>query len=161
MDYGAVKARVEDFDARHGANVLRDQWIFFEDGATREVNPVGALLEPPSDPRELAQNKLRYHTILLTRATNEFEERKRYYLMAAKANLNQRYSNPPLAVPDTAAAELGQLRDRVMVHKKNHDEALAEVERTKPSRLRAMETQSAINREQNQKLISRLQGIEV
>jgi hypothetical protein len=161
MDYGAINQRLAEFDARHGANVCEEAWILFEDGAVREGNPMGPLMEPPSDPHQLAKRKERYHAVLLRRAVSAFEDRKRYYARAAKANLNQQWCAPVPVDAEAAAAELKALQAVVETCKRNHDQARAEVEKTVPASLKIRKEQDAANRKANETLLDRLKTIEV
>ena len=72
-----VKQRVEQFDAKHGASVYTDGWVWFEDGAKREGNPMGPLLEQPANPVQRRQNIVRYYEILLDRKMREFDKLKK------------------------------------------------------------------------------------
>jgi hypothetical protein len=78
MDYdsGSVKHRVTTFDTKHGGreNSVQSEggWIYYKDGAKRETEPLGALVEPPTDPYELAVAKLNYARTVLKRANDEF-----------------------------------------------------------------------------------------
>ncbi len=80
MDDLTPKQRIDAFEARHGGkenSIYDGVWIYFEDGARREGNPLGALCEPPTDPRQLQKNIVRYHTFLLDRHIRAFDDRKR------------------------------------------------------------------------------------
>ncbi len=161
IDYGAVKQRLAEFDARHGASVAEDGWILFEDGAVRESDPMGVLMAPPSKPWDLTRRVLHYQQVILNRAVAAFEERRSYYVRAATANLNQQFCAPAPTDPELAAAELKQLQRAVRAAKRKYDAALAAVEAAKPPRLRELEATNAANRKANEALLTSLNGIEV
>lgn len=86
---GTPKQRVAKFDAMHGASIYDGVWLYFEDGARREGDPLGALCEPPTDPRQLQKNIVRYHTFLLNRHIRAFDDRKRELVADPGAYHNQ------------------------------------------------------------------------
>src|SRR5437867_3730608 len=80
LDTGSVKQRIQSFDQRHGGREASVQssggWIYYRDGAKREAQPLGALVDPPTDSYELAQAVLNYYQASLARATTQFHELK-------------------------------------------------------------------------------------
>jgi hypothetical protein len=76
FDSGSVKHRVTTFDTKHGGreNSVQSEggWIYYKDGAKRETEPLGALVEPPTDGYELAVAKLNYARTVLKRGNDEF-----------------------------------------------------------------------------------------
>lgn len=80
MDDLTPKQRIDAFEARHGGkenSIYDGVWIYYADGARREGNPLGALCEPPTDPRQLQKHIVRYHRFLLDRHIRVFDDRKR------------------------------------------------------------------------------------
>lgn len=79
MDYGrSPQERIENFDKLHGGDeaISDGTWVYFPDGAVREVNTMGALCEPPENPRERHKKIVYYHTILAKRALLTFDDFK-------------------------------------------------------------------------------------
>ncbi len=161
MDQGGIKRRVAEFDAQHGASVAEDGWILFEDGAAREANPMGALVDPPTKPWELAKRVLHYRDVCLKQAVAEFSQRKTYLLKAAAHNLKERLCGPPPADIAEAEAGLKQMQAKVRKCQKAYDAALKAVEDARPERLRQFLERDATNRSANQALIDRIDKIEV
>src|SRR5512138_2588896 len=54
--------------ARHG------NWVYYADGAVRELGPLGAMMDPPSDAYERCQNIVIFHQAKLTNAVQDFED---------------------------------------------------------------------------------------
>jgi hypothetical protein len=69
-----VMNRVDQFDTKHGEFVNENGWLYFEDGAGRDSNPLGALMEPPKNPKELARLQVIYWEIKLQRADTEIAD---------------------------------------------------------------------------------------
>jgi len=160
IDYGGAKQRVAKFDAKHGENVDIDGWILFEDGARRELHPLGALIEPSSNPNDLAKAIFHYWSVKLKRAVNEFEQRKRHYKNSSKVALNMAFAGSA-PDPDVVEAELTALRDAVRRIQEKYEEAKNDVDRTTPSRIKELNERAAQNRERHQAILSRLSTLEV
>lgn len=71
-----VMTRVREFDRLHGTPAQLNDWLYFPDGATREVNPQGALIDPPQNDFERLQNVYRYHQARLAEAVRQFTNLK-------------------------------------------------------------------------------------
>lgn len=81
MEYGnTVTERIANFERIHGASVYDGVWLYFEDGARREGNPLGPLMEPPDNPQARQQNIVFYHKLALEHATDEFDALKKQLL---------------------------------------------------------------------------------
>jgi len=160
-DYGSIKSRLEDFDARHGENIYHDGWILFANGARREGNALGLLAEPPDHPLPLAQCKLRYHEIVLQCAVDEFTRRKNEMVRAARRGLNgPNCEQAPVDIPQ-ATAVLQQLKAVVTAAKKRRDAALADVEAATPVSVKERARRLAELRAQNEVLLTSINQIEV
>jgi hypothetical protein len=73
----SVLTRVQAFDAEHGDHVTHANWVFFIDGAMREAEPSGPLIDPPvADPYKLWDNITRYREVKLSRAVRVFDDLK-------------------------------------------------------------------------------------
>ncbi len=160
IDYGGINQRIAAFDAQHGDSVHEEGWILFADGAAREANPMGPLLEPPRDDWPRLKRILHYHEILLQRAVNAFNEQRHNLTLLAKNNLNLQNCGPAPNIAE-ATSELKQLQKQVKAHRKAYAAALAAVEAAKPARLKELEEQNASNRAANEALLEALKGIEV
>lgn len=73
---GTANQRAAVFDKMHGGleNAVHDAtWNYYADGAVREINPAGVLMEPPENPRE-RQNKIVYfHKLRVAKAVRRFD----------------------------------------------------------------------------------------
>src|SRR5688572_23839304 len=97
--------KIQEFDRRHGGESYADgnAFRYYADGATREVNPLGALVEPPSPSTPegewiLESNKLLFAKLKLQAAVNEFEQE------------NERLCHWVPSNPDAALANLKRLQ---------------------------------------------------
>jgi hypothetical protein len=81
-DHLGVRGRIQEFHERHGGECYPDGgYYWYANGAHREVNPLGALIEPAetSNDRgkyELAEAKLNFHKAKLNAAVREFQDLK-------------------------------------------------------------------------------------
>lgn len=78
MDYGRdPKTRIECFEKIHGPDfACGEAFIYYQDGARREHNPLGAFNEPPEDPRKLYHNICHFYQLKLDQAVSQFDELK-------------------------------------------------------------------------------------
>ena len=119
LDVGGVNARIADFDKRHGANVFAEGWIRFEDGAVREADPLGLMMEPPADPYERARRQAHYRKIVCERAVRAFDQAKQQAASMAHANLNSEMCGPAPMV-ESVVTELKALQSRARDRQKRH-----------------------------------------
>ncbi len=161
IDFDQVNSRVAAFNKRHGASVAYGEWILFEDGARREQNPLGALIEPPDIPWDRAKRIAQYHAIILDAAVKAFDRKRRYYMECAQGSLNQPFCPPAAVDAAVAGAELRTLQAKVKEAKAAHDKATAAVEAAKPAYFREREQDNAANRAANQALMEQLSKITV
>jgi hypothetical protein len=83
MDQFGAAAKIADFDKRNGGNsVLYRNWIYYENGANRDMWPLGILLEPPADEYERLRNILRYHEGRQVEAVRQFDNFKEELMMS-------------------------------------------------------------------------------
>jgi hypothetical protein len=76
-DHFSVRGRIANFDKRNGGNpVYFNQWYLYANGARRESEPLGALIEPPDDEYLLAKNILQYHEARHAVAVRQFDNLK-------------------------------------------------------------------------------------
>jgi hypothetical protein len=161
VDYEGVKARIAAFDARHGACIEDAGWLVFEDGALRELNPLGPLMEPPKDAQALARRKFHYCGLRLREAVARFDDRKERFAQEAKVSLSLRTCGPPSATPEGVETVLAALQDTVRKCQQAHEAAKAALEATKPEHVKDREKQLAANREQHQDVLSRIAKFQV
>lgn len=121
-DQFGVKARIEAFDKRNGGHaVLRGEWFYYSNGAIRERDLLGALIDPPEDEFQRLTNILHFHEARHAEAVRAFDNWQERLLMSGE--------------PDRDALdELRRLRD--VVGERNEDvnqakAALAGTERSK------------------------------
>lgn len=69
-----VSQNVRAFDTKHGKNSVLNGWIYFEDGAVRENDLLGRLIDPPEDEYEKLKNIIHYHRGRLAKAVSEFDQ---------------------------------------------------------------------------------------
>jgi|GEM_PF-2969268 len=66
------------FDAEHGPDFEQDAgWMYYPDGARRELNPLGAYMQPPAKEVERCSLVVYYHELGVARLVREFDEAKR------------------------------------------------------------------------------------
>lgn len=160
LDTGGVNARIAAFDKSHGASVYHDGWIRFVDGAYREANPLGLMVDPPTEPYELAKRKSHYHKIVFERAVRAFDQAKNNLRMMAQNNLASHICGPA-PMTEQATADLKRLQQAAKAAKVNHDKAVAAVEASKPAYMRANEQTQLENQQRNRELLSRINEIEL
>lgn len=78
----SVVGRIRAFDQRNGGNpVDHNQWLYYANGAKREFEPYGALIDPPADEYQRFTNVLRYHEGRLAKAMHSFQNLREQLLM--------------------------------------------------------------------------------
>lgn len=78
------KQMAAKFEKEHGPGAEHDgSWVYYPDGARREVNPVGAYMVPPHDPAERCRIQAYYHRIIVTRLVAAFDDKKQLYTQNA------------------------------------------------------------------------------
>ena len=135
---------IRDFHKRHGADQINvDGWLLWPNGAMREANAYGALIDPPADPWECAKKVLWYWTCRLKRAVADFDAAKANLRAVAAARMRDG-GDPPdadqLKNLKALKAEVERVRAQ---HAKAHDAERAAI----PADIRAHWAQ----REKNQK----------
>ena len=160
MDMGSVNYRLATFDKLHGASVYDEGWIRFEDGACREADPMGVMMDPPAHPFDLAKRKARYHKVVFERAMRAFDNAKQNLRDIAGMNLNSPVCGPAPAIED-AIGNLKALQAVALAAKEKHDKALAGVEAARPDRDRVNELMNQQNQERNRNLLNALEKIEL
>lgn len=97
MSFQNAHARArEHFDIIHGADCVGiNGTLYYRDGARMGQSAYGEMLEPPTDPAELAKMQIVYFRERLRRAVLEFDELKRQLASQAKASRDWGYPPPP------------------------------------------------------------------
>jgi hypothetical protein len=64
-----------DFDKANGGRPLQiDGKLYFENGAIRDTDPMGILISPPTNQKDLLRNQLRFQREVLRRKTVLFQQ---------------------------------------------------------------------------------------
>lgn len=84
MDNFGVMARIKEFDRRNGGNALRfNGWFHYANGARRDEEPLGALIDAPENEYDRLTNILTYHKGRLVQAVRNFDALKEELVMSA------------------------------------------------------------------------------
>lgn len=84
IDQLTPKQIAAKFEAEHGPGSECDgSWICYPDGARREVNPLGAYRDPPTEPAERCRKIAYYHRLIVARRVRAFDEKKRLFTQNA------------------------------------------------------------------------------
>jgi hypothetical protein len=127
----SVKGRVNAFHQRHGPECHSDgAAIYYANGAVRDANPMGALIEPPNPdtPQKewaVRSNQLQFYKLKLQKAVDEFDD------------LNTRLAYSVPSDPDGELAKLEKLAAVVEERKKLVATAEAALQDTRWGRQRA------------------------
>lgn len=121
--HSLAKQRCTQFDARHGGDAVQiaPGWLLFADGATRETNTMGPLIEPPDNPFQRAKLIAAYHEHKLSLVVAEFDHHK-------KRLLSEGYIGS-----DAEIAQLKELQTKVLAAKKAWQDAVDEQNKSDPS----------------------------
>ncbi|MCE9530984.1 MAG: hypothetical protein K8T89_07655 [Planctomycetes bacterium] len=132
-----VMSRVKQFEIQHGDDaVFIGGWFVFSDGAMRERNPEGALMDPPSNPRECCKIKLDYQTKRLEQAISAFEELQA--ALRVKTDEAVKWANakaPPAPPTDQDIQELKRLQGVVKQRRKIWEQARADYDASVPKQI--------------------------
>lgn len=103
---------VEKFDARHGAFVVDNETMFFENGATRERVLNGFMHEPPEDETQRLENIKKFLSIKLQLSVTKFYHTKKLFLAEVRGAVSMP-GNPggTRRDVDVASKELNNLKD--------------------------------------------------
>jgi len=165
MDVGGINARIKEFHEQNGGSancvMLDDDWVIYANGAARERNPYGALMDPPADPLERAKRIVAYWQKKYDLALEEFDTFKNNHLGHAKTALKEKVVPAMLAEAEDVAAQLKQLKKKVTHCKKQLHAAEEELQKYKPARLRELEEMSERNRLAAKQMIEQLSRIKI
>jgi hypothetical protein len=155
-------SRSREWDAKHGGKgIVINGWVLHEDGAEREVNPMGVFCEPSPDPVKRAKAIVLYREVLLRRVTQEFVDAKHMLEAPAQRNLKEHIRTPEPPNLEQAVAELKQLRARGAEAQASLDEARDAVIAAKPQHVVEQEQRAAENRVKNEAYLAELAKIKV
>lgn len=155
----SVQRRLEQFDIKHGSDSIRiDGWYVYSDGAMREVNPYGALHEPPGNTYECWKIKVQYREELFQRAVQKFYDTRDSFLEMAKARLR---NGDPAVSPKVVAAQLAELQAEVKKHDKNLSIAKMRLEAATPASHQSRIRIAAENKQNNEKVIDAITKIKI
>lgn len=161
MDTQGINARIKAFDNLHGNVVVDGGFLLFEDGAAREVNPLGRLMGPPTDSLQLATRIARYWKVKLDLAVEEFDHYRQHHLTAAKIAVGQQAVPAPLEQKEKILAHLKELQKKVRHCQKQLEKAEAQVQEHQPQRIQQMAEQNEAFRLEAENLITEIQSIEL
>lgn len=157
-----LHSRTREWDARHGGKgIVINGWVLHEDGAEREINPMGMCYEPSPDPVKRAKAIVIYREAILRKLTQEFTEAKRMLEAPAQANLKEHIRTPEPPNLAAAVAQLQELRAKVTEAQGLLDEARQAVIAAKPQHQIEQEARAAANRAANEQYLDALSKIKI
>ena len=167
IDFGAVNTRVAAFDEANGNDpIVIDEMLAFSNGALRDINPIGALIDPPADNYERMKLVKRYWEVRTQRAQEEFNHAKNHYVIHAKAGMDAAAAPAPIEDETSAVEKLTALQRDV----KACQAALAKVRKsltaaantsTSVRNQREREARYAANRQSNSALLAAVEKIKI
>lgn len=163
MNALGLKEFVENFDCEHGGEekicVVKNNWVYFPDGAKREVNSVGVACKPSQDVFQCAKDIVYFWELKLELAINEFQHHKQRLIARTKVNSSAAFAAP---APSNAEIEnLKELQAKVKVCQNKLQEAKENLDNNKPEKLREREALNEQNRQANQEVLNEILAIEV
>lgn len=76
IDAFQVQRRIDQFNEMHGPFVNVNGWYYHVDGAMRDGNALGPLIDQPREPRQRCRNIVTYWNAILKGKVSEFDELK-------------------------------------------------------------------------------------
>lgn len=154
-----IRERIESFDKANGSCVVDGGFLLFESGGRRDINPLGAMRDPPENPYECSLLQLRFCEIRLSLAVEEFQVLQRQLILFARNSMKQKICG---SSPDPEALELlKKIKKKVKFWQVKVNAAQANVEVSKPVHLRQREKQDEDNRRNCEDFLGELQKIEI
>lgn len=155
-----VNRSLQDFDAQHGECLRVEGVLLFEDGARREIHPMGVRQGPPEDPYQRAQAVKRFRETALDMKLRLFREtRIALHYQAQNALKGGDYAPPPPSAEQLA--ELKVLMAEVQRRRKAVEEAEKAVAENVPDAVRRMRESAERARAEAQKTLDELNRINV
>jgi hypothetical protein len=160
-----VAQRVKQFDLEHGDDPVRIGFYYhFRDGAMREVNVMGRLMDPPEDGYERDKLIVRYWQARVDQAVKNFDRKKTELRQRAEYVLEEasRPNGIPPAPPDEE--DLAALKVLQNVVKRLHrklDAAKARIQEVESGPASADEEVAECIRDAAQSALADINKIEV
>jgi hypothetical protein len=151
------RSRVDQFDDAHGDSVRIGSWVYFHDGARREMWSYGALQDPPINPFERCQRIVTYYEARLQRAVTAFHDLQQRLGLRAQ-NAARDGSPPP---PRSALEELKELQREVRRRDRDLKQAKKSLEDVTPAHLKQANIVDGENRQSADDFLAAMKNIEV
>jgi len=161
IDGQSVNQRVAQFDRENGDSIVHNGYVYFANGACRELNPLGLLQSPPRDPWARAKAALIYFQLKSEIAAKAFSRRQHELKCMLHAFLNSPGRVPPPKNQAQTVAELEALRDEARECHKAYQRALDAVEAAKPEAMKNRETEDQNNRRGLESMLSEVELIDL
>ncbi len=121
---------IMDFHNNHSGNsddgfIIKQGWVYYKDGASRENHLYGPMKPPPEDPFELATLKCQFRVWKLQLAVEEFTVYKKGLITKASPGITNPYPSPPSPVE---MEKLSALEKKVLKLKLRVERARAKME---------------------------------
>lgn len=141
----------KNFDIRNGRDAVQlNGWLVFSNGAMREVNPMGALIDPPEDKYERAKIQVRYREALYRKAVDDFNTLRQALI-----------ANAEFGSAKEAVAQLKDARKIVKQRQIALKQARDRMEAATPEALRDAERADAQNRDETEAYLSAINEIKI
>jgi len=151
-------AFAKKFDEEHGPSMVDGFWLIFEDGSTREINPMGASLSV-SDPYEKSKGIVKYWQLKYDLAAEEFQNLKAGLANAAMTRQRASFPGPPPS--QEQIDRLKEIKKKVKKYAKKYNEAAAVLEKHIPQGMRDLERRDTENRESCGSFLDEISKIEI
>lgn len=161
FDSMSVKQRIAAFDNLNGDSVVYNDWILFENGAQREVSPLGPLSFPPEDEYDRAKRITFFWKLKHEKASGEFSNLKKSLLRHAQAGLKDDVCPPPLKPTEEAVKELNALKRKVQLFSEKYRQAVSEQENLLPKWKVEQNDKSNKNRAELESFAAAIQEIKI
>ena len=105
--------------------IVRQNWVYYQDGACRENNSCGALRAVPEDPLEKAKMIHNFYVMKLEPAVREFTTIKRRLVASTKPNMLNPHPSP---IPQVEVDKLKELQKKVRKFQLGEERSRAKME---------------------------------
>lgn len=166
-EHSPMYQRVKAFEKANGNDGINlGDFILFSNGACRDSNPIGALIDPPQDPSRRASNIVRYWEARTMRARARFTEVKAHYVTHAKGALAVANVPEPLEPIEAVTKQLQELQAEVLkcqTQLETAREQLGAIDRTTPEgqARQQREQRNAAARQANSDLLAAISNIQI
>lgn len=125
FEYRGSNHLIKQFDERNGGkSIFSDRAYRYPNGALRDQDPLGFLMDPPNDPKERQDKIVSYWKHFTELAVDDFYKRREEILAQADYLANA-------GAKETAEKELRQLQDTVLSARRSLADAENEALRLK------------------------------